>query len=135
MSAAGQAEGLAAHILVAEDEPELRANLVRLLRLEGYRVSAAADGGQAIEALRAAPADLLLSDLSMPGVDGMALLAWVRAEPRTAAMPVVLLSARADSADMQEALAAGASGYVTKPYQRELLLQRIRALLAGARAA
>ncbi len=123
------------HILVAEDDPDIRANLARLLRLEGYRVSTATDGGAAMAAVAAERPDLVLSDLMMPGVDGLALLAWLRADPRTADLPVVLLTARADGSDVQSGLAAGADAYVTKPYHRDELLRRLRALLPGAGAA
>lgn len=122
------------HILVAEDDPAIRANLARLLRLEGYCVSTAADGLAAMAAVESEPPDLLISDLMMPGLDGLALLAWLRAQPRTARLPVVLLTARADVSDVQGGLAAGADAYVTKPYQRDELLRHLRALLPAAGA-
>ena len=122
-----------AYILVAEDDPAIRANLVRLLRLEGFRVEAAADGQEALTRLQAERPDLVLSDMMMPGIDGLALLAALRADPRTADLPVVLLTARADGSDVQDGLAAGANAYIAKPYLREALLQCIRALLLQAK--
>ncbi len=120
------------HILVAEDEPEIRANLGRLLRLEGFEVSLAAGGKQALQLLQARLPDLVLTDLMMPGMDGRQLLRTLRGDPRTARLPVVFLSARVDAGEMQDALAGGASGYVTKPFQRAPLLACIRGLLAPA---
>lgn len=117
----------AAHILVAEDEPDIRANLGRLLRLEGFDVSLAAGGGQALQMARARRPDLVLTDLMMPGMDGHQLLRALRADPHTAGVPVVCLSARVDAHDE---LGASANAYITKPYQRVPLLACIRALLA-----
>lgn len=121
-------------ILVAEDEPEIRANLQRLLRLEGYRVSVVADGRAALAALQAQRPDLLLTDAMMPEVDGETLLRLLRAEARYASLPVLLLTARADTEDHARALQAGASAVVTKPFQRTVLLDCIRGLLAGGSA-
>jgi len=120
-----------ASILVAEDEPEIRANLERLLRLEGYRVSVVADGRAALAALQARTPDLLLTDAMMPQLDGETLLRMLRAEARYRALPVLLLTARADTEDHARALQAGASAVVTKPFQRAVLLDCIRGLLAG----
>ena len=134
-SAQGESHAVPAHhILVAEDDPDIRANLARLLRLEGYRVVTAADGAAAMAAIQAERPDLLVSDLMMPGIDGLQLLAWLRADLRTARLPVVLLTARADDGDVQGGRSAGADAYVTKPYQREELLRHLRVLLAGSGA-
>ena len=125
-----------AHILVAEDEADIRANLERLLRLEGYRVTSVADGPAACAAVRALAPDLLVTDLMMPGMDGEALLRALRADPAAAGLPVLMLTARAGHDDQARALAAGADAVVTKPYPRKPLLDCIRALLGrrGGRA-
>jgi CheY-like chemotaxis protein len=123
-----------ASILVAEDEPEIRANLQRLLRLEGYRVRVVADGRAALAALQEHTPDLLLTDAMMPELDGEALLRMLRADARYGKLPVLLLTARADAEDHARALQAGASAVVTKPFQRAVLLDCIRGLLAGASA-
>lgn len=126
---------LPAHILVAEDEPDLRGNLGRLLQLEGFKVSLAASGEEAlamIHAGRPSLPDLVLTDLMMPGMDGRQLLFALRSDPATASLPVLLLTARADFSDSQDAVLAGADACVTKPYQRDRLLGCIRSLLAPA---
>lgn len=125
------ARAATAHILVAEDDADIRANLQRLLRLEGYRVSAVADGCAALAAVQAQPPDLLLTDAMMPRLDGEALLRLLRADARFAQLPVLLLTARAGPEDRQRAMAAGACAVVTKPYQRAALLDCIRSLLGG----
>lgn len=119
------------HILVAEDDPAIRANLLRLLRLEGYDAEAVADGQAALAAVQARRPDLLLTDAMMPGLDGETLVRQLREEPRFAGLPVLLLTARAGSEDRSRALQAGADAVVTKPFQRTVLLQTIAALLAG----
>ncbi|WP_326534139.1 response regulator transcription factor [Pseudorhodoferax sp.] len=128
-------EAAGAFILVAEDDPDIRANLQRLLRLEGYRVSAVADGRAALAAVLAQSPDLLLTDAMMPELDGESLVRLLRADARHARLPVLLLTARADSEDRARALAAGASAVVTKPFHRAVLLDSIRGLLAGGAVA
>ncbi len=122
-------------ILIAEDEPDIRANLGRLLRIEGYEVLSAVNGREALDMVHGQlprlPA-LVLTDMMMPELGGRQLLRALRDDPRTAALPVVLLTARADSSDVQETLAQGATDYITKPYQRDVLLACIRAVLDGA---
>ncbi|MBW4718704.1 SpoIIE family protein phosphatase [Saccharothrix sp. SC076] len=123
----------AAHVLIADDNADMREYLTRLLRGAGYRVTAVADGRQALAAVRAQPFDLLVSDVMMPHLDGLALLAALRADPRTAAVPVVLLSARAGQEAAIEGLHAGADDYLVKPFAAAELLARVRATTDMAR--
>lgn len=121
-------------ILVIEDELRVRQNLVRFLELEGYQVEAAANGTDGIaQALRRAP-DLVLSDLMMPGVDGFGVLARLRAEPATANVPFVFLTASADVADADVAYKLGACEYVSKPFRLPVLATVIATRLAARRA-
>jgi len=115
-------------VLVADDNADMRGYLLRLLSPH-YDVRAVADGRQALDAALAEPPDLVVSDVMMPELDGMGLLAALRAEPRTARVPVVLLSARAGEEAAVEGLAAGADDYLVKPFSAQELLARVGAHL------
>jgi PAS domain S-box-containing protein len=115
-------------VLVADDNADMRDYLARLLSTR-WTVSAVDDGEQALAAALAAPPDLVVSDVMMPGRDGMALLAALRADPRTARVPVVLLSARAGEEAAVEGLGAGADDYLVKPFTAAELLARVDAHL------
>jgi len=125
--------GTPAHILVADDNADMRAYLTSLLHAAGYRVTAVTDGQQALESIRVEAPDLVVSDVMMPRVDGLELLAALRTDSRTAALPVLLLSARAGQEASIEGLAAGADDYLVKPFAAAELLARVRANVALAR--
>ncbi|MBO0678391.1 SpoIIE family protein phosphatase [Mycolicibacterium sp. S2-37] len=122
-----------AHILIADDNADMRDYLTSLLSASGYRVSAVSDGQQALETIRAEEPDLVISDVMMPRVDGLELLAALRTDSRTAALPVLLLSARAGQEASIEGLAAGADDYLVKPFAAAELLARVRANVELAR--
>jgi PAS domain S-box-containing protein len=114
-------------LLVVDDNADMREYLARLLSTAGHRVSTAADGLAALEAVRAAAPDLVVSDVMMPGLDGLHFVAALRAEARTASIPVILLSARAGQEASIEGLEAGADDYLVKPFSAAELLARVRA--------
>lgn len=116
-------------LVIAEDDDDIRANLSRLLRLEGYDVQAAPNGRLALELVRSQRPDLVLSDVMMPEMTGHELLQALRADPATADIPVVLLTARADRKDVREGMNIGADDYLTKPFQRDEVLECIRSRL------
>jgi signal transduction histidine kinase len=120
--AAGSAR---AHILWADDNADMR-EYVRRLLTGRYRVTAVADGLEALAAARADPPDLVLSDVMMPGLDGFGLLRELRAEESTRVVPVILLSARAGEESALEGLEAGADDYLIKPFSARELLARVR---------
>ncbi len=120
------------HILLVDDNADMRAYLERLLR-ERWEVVAVADGASALEAARRQRPDLVLSDVMMPRLDGFQLLRALRAEPATAAVPIILLSARAGEEAITEGLQAGADDYLVKPFSGRELLARIGAHLDMAR--
>jgi PAS domain S-box-containing protein len=119
-------------VLVADDNSDMRAYVARLLAPQ-YRVLLAADGKEALEIMAGTSPDLLLSDVMMPHLDGLALLKAVRANPRTRELPVVLLSARAGEEAKIQGLGVGADDYLIKPFAARELLARVSAHLALAR--
>ena len=123
----------APRVLVADDNADMRDYLRRLLG-EHFAVDVVADGDAALAAVRAAPPDLVVTDVMMPGRDGFSLLHAIRADPRTRTLPVLLLSARAGEEARVEGLDAGADDYVVKPFSARELLARVHAQLAMARA-
>ncbi len=124
---------VSAHVLVADDNADMREYLTRILGGAGYRVDAVTDGREALEAIRADRHDLVISDVMMPRLDGLALIAALRRDPRTAAVPVLLLSARAGQEASIEGLEAGADDYLVKPFAAAELLARVRANIELAR--
>ncbi|MDF3299089.1 SpoIIE family protein phosphatase [Streptomyces tropicalis] len=122
-----------ARVLVADDNTDMREYLARILGTTGYRVDAVSDGEAALSAIRKNPPDLVVSDVMMPRLDGLALVGALRADPRTAAVPVLLLSARAGQEASIEGLQAGADDYLVKPFAAAELLARVRASIELAR--
>jgi signal transduction histidine kinase/GAF domain-containing protein len=120
-------------LLVVEDDPDMRRYVVDLLR-QHWQVQGCADGRQALAAARAHLPDLVLADVMLPAMDGFELLRRLRASPRTARVPVILLSARAGGEATVEGLAAGADDYLVKPFSAEELVARVRTHLELARA-
>ncbi len=120
-------------MLVADDNADMREYLGRLLRGAGHLVSVVRDGVEALESVRAAPPDLVLSDVMMPRMGGLQLVEALRREPRTASVPVLLLSARAGQEASIEGLEAGADDYLVKPFSAAELLARVRANIELAR--
>jgi signal transduction histidine kinase len=121
-------------ILVADDNADMRNYLARILQGR-WTVEAVSDGAAALEAARRHPPDLVLSDVMMPGLDGFGLLRELRVDPRTRAVPVILLSARAGEEATTEGLQAGASDYLTKPFSARELLARVEGTVKTARVA
>lgn len=116
-------------ILVADDDEDILALVSLRLRRLGYRVVEAVDGEAALARVAEDRPALAILDLMMPRADGHEVLRRLRAEPETASLPVILLSARARSADAAAGLEAGADAFLSKPFRAEELAEAIRGLL------
>lgn len=110
-------------VLVADDERDMRTLIRFPLSRRGVTVVEATNGVEVVEAARRELPDLILLDVTMPGLDGYAACRELRADDATRAIPIVFLSARAQAADVEAGLAAGASGYLTKPFQTAELFE------------
>ncbi|HXY39589.1 MAG TPA: ATP-binding protein [Vicinamibacteria bacterium] len=127
-----QAAASSTRILVADDNADMRAYLARLLRPLGT-VEAVVDGREALAAIRRQAPDLVLSDVMMPNLDGLALVRALREDPRTRTLPIVLLSARAGEGSRVEGTCVGADDYVVKPFSARELVARVGSQLQLAR--
>ncbi|MEJ5357823.1 MAG: response regulator transcription factor [Desulfobacterales bacterium] len=116
-------------ILVVDDEEDI-VELVRFhLAREGFQVESAASGEQALTKVRQGTFALVVLDLMLPGVDGLEVARALKAEPRTAGIPILMLTAKGEDADIVTGLELGADDYVTKPFSPRVLLARIKAVL------
>ncbi len=123
-------------ILVIEDDADIALSLRHNLTRDGeFEVGLAASGDEGLRRALDAPPDLVLLDLSLPGMDGVEVCRRLRRDPSTAAVPVIMLTARAGEADRIAGLAQGADAYVVKPFSVKELLARVRAVLRRAERA
>ncbi len=116
-------------ILVVEDDPDIAELIVHYLQKAGHAVDLLSSGAAVMPRLRAGPPDLLVLDLMLPDFDGLMVCQAIRSEPRTAAIPIIMVTARADEADRISGLELGADDYVTKPFSPKELVARVGALL------
>ena len=117
-------------VLIVEDDPEARKVLSLILKLDGYQISTAPGGAEAVQVMTTLIPDLLLLDVMMPGMDGYQVCGWVRANPATAAVPVVMLSGKADPESVARGLEVGADEYLSKPISPSKLIAQLRVVLA-----
>jgi two-component system phosphate regulon response regulator PhoB len=116
-------------ILVVEDEADI-AELIRYnLDKEGYRVAWAETGEQALAAARDQRPDLILLDLMLPGLDGLEVCRHLSADEQTKAIPIIMVTARGEEADVVTGLELGAADYVTKPFSPRILTARVRSVM------
>ncbi|HEU0201624.1 MAG TPA: response regulator [Burkholderiaceae bacterium] len=121
------------HVLIVDDDPDIRSLLADYLSKQDLQVSCAANGKQMRAALATSPVDLIVLDLMLPGEDGLRLFRALRETSEHAQIPVLMLTARADDVDRIIGLELGADDYLTKPFVPRELLARIRAVLRRAR--
>ena len=119
-------------VLIVDDDEDIRAYLEVTLELAGFDVLLAGSGEHALAVARDEEPDLVVLDVMMPGIDGLEVLRRLRADARTSHLPVILLTAKAQTDDTVRGLEVGADDYVTKPFDAEVLLARIHSALRRA---
>jgi DNA-binding response OmpR family regulator len=120
-------------VLVVDDDPQVLKLLQVNFELEGYDVVTATNGEDALEHVRGDSPDVVVCDVMMPGIDGLEVVRRLRADPETVTLPLVVVSAKAQRADVSHGLQLGADAYVTKPFDPSELLGVVADLLAKRR--
>ena len=113
-------------ILVADDEPSILLSLQFLLQKAGFEVRLAHNGEEVIQAVEQSTPDLILLDAMMPQRDGYDVCQTIRADPRWAALPIIMLTAKSRDVERQKGMALGATDYVTKPFSTRDLVATVR---------
>jgi two-component system, cell cycle response regulator DivK len=119
-------------VLIVDDLPEQRDIYATLLRLHGFDVLEAEDGAAAVEIAVGTPPDAIVMDVMLPVLDGWAATRRIRADPRTAEVPVIVLTARGMEADREKSADAGASAFIQKPCDPRDILREVRRLTDGS---
>jgi len=119
-------------ILLVEDNPVNRRLAEFLLRSQGYQVRAATNAQEAFDTIKAERPDLILMDVQLPGMDGLEATRKLKAEPNTRDIPVVAVTSYAMKGDREKALAAGCSGYITKPIDKDTFVREVATVLSGS---
>jgi len=120
-------------VLVVEDEPDIRRLVVLHLERDGFRCRTAANGPDALREVKAAVPDLIILDLMLPELDGLEVCRRLRRDAATAAVPIIMLTAKSDEVDRVVGLEIGADDYVAKPFSPKELVARVRAVLRRSR--
>jgi two-component system alkaline phosphatase synthesis response regulator PhoP len=121
-----------ARVLIVEDSPDIAELIKHYLERAGYDTTVHASGRDALIAARQSPPDLAVLDIMLPGMDGLQVCQALRSEPATAAVPILMLTAKGEEADRVKGLELGADDYVTKPFSPRELVARVQALLRRA---
>jgi DNA-binding response OmpR family regulator len=116
-------------ILVVEDDPDIASLIAHYLEKAGHTVERLASGSDVLPSLRGQLPDLIVLDVMLPGIDGVTLCEMLRGNPRTAGLPIIMVTARSEEADRIAGLDRGADDYVTKPFSPGELVARVTALL------
>ncbi|MGE5152493.1 MAG: response regulator transcription factor [Bdellovibrio bacteriovorus] len=119
-------------VLIVDDEPNIVISLEFLFKREGFEVSVARDGEEALAAIRDQRPDLVVLDVMMPKLDGFAVLEAVRSDPGLASTRVVMLTAKGREAEQKKGLALGADAYLSKPFSTHELVAKAKALVQSA---
>lgn len=121
-----------ARILIVEDDPDIAELVARYLDKAGYTTTRLSSGREALDAVRAKAPDLIVLDLMLPQMDGLEVCRALRANDKTAAIPIIMLTARAEESERIVGLEMGADDYLAKPFSPNELVARVRALLRRA---
>ena len=121
------------HVLVVDDDREIGKLLFMKLQQRGIRVTVARDGSTALQVAAKTPPDLVILDISMPGMNGHEVLRRLRQDPESVAIPILMLTGKAEQVDVVSALHSGAMDYILKPFDPDVLLARIEKILDAAR--
>ncbi len=124
---------VSATVLVVDDDPVIQRLLKVNFEMEGYVVLIASDGVEGLERAQAERPDIVVLDVMMPKLSGLDVARALKSDPATSSIPVLLLSAKAQEADLRAGDQTGADGYLTKPFDPLHLLQRVEDLIAGRR--
>ena len=120
-----------AKVLVVDDEPNILISLEFLMQQAGFDVITAEDGEQALAHVQQALPDLILLDISLPGISGFDVLEQLRQQTATAALPIIMLTAHGREVEREKGMALGADDYITKPFSTQALVEKVNALLSG----
>ncbi|HSP31460.1 MAG TPA: response regulator [Halomonas sp.] len=118
-----------AKVLVVDDEPNIVLSLEFLMEQAGFEVVTAEDGEQALARVSDTQPDLLLLDISLPGISGFDVLERLRGEEATAQLPIIMLTAHGRDVEREKGMALGADDYITKPFSTQALVEKVKALL------
>lgn len=118
-----------AKILIIEDEKDIIELLMYNLEHEGYQVAAVSNAEEALDRLAREQPELIILDLMLPGIDGLETCRLIKQDPKTKSIPIIMLTAKSEEADVVVGLRMGADDYVTKPFSPKVLLARIKAVL------
>jgi phosphate regulon transcriptional regulator PhoB len=117
------------NILIVDDEPDIVQLISYNLHKAGFQISKALDGEEALQVVRTGHLDLIILDLMLPGIHGMELCRILRNNPKTAHVPIIMLTARGEESDKVRGLESGADDYMTKPFSPKELIARVKAVL------
>ncbi len=122
---------MASRILIADDEQNILISLEFLMKREGFEVSIAQDGQEAIDRIRQSPPDLVLLDVMMPKRNGFEVCQEIKADATLQDVKVLMLTAKGRDTEVAKGLALGADAYMTKPFSTKELVEKVRSLLSG----
>lgn len=118
--------------MVVDDSDRIRSLIVLNLQLEGFSTVEARDGQECLDVVRSVNPDLITLDVAMPRLDGLSTASRLKADPETAGIPILMVSAMAQSADLARGKEVGASAYLTKPFEPDELVATVRSLIRAA---